>query len=81
MSSNKPSGLFHPTFSPNDQNDYLQEAYGKDYGVKDCPICSKKFIPAPSHIYKDPKTQRKVCSYSCAVKAKQWDSAQYSTVR
>ena len=36
-----------------------------------CPVCGKTFVPAPYHVYKEAgraKT-RKVCSYSCMLKA------------
>lgn len=32
--------------------------------LKVCPICKKKFAPAPSHYYKI-SYERLVCSYSC----------------
>lgn len=36
-------------------------------GIKICPICGKKFIPAVNHIYKVyvGRTYKKVCSWSC----------------
>lgn len=33
-----------------------------------CPVCKKKFYPAPQHIYKN-KKGAKVCSYTCARKS------------
>ena len=33
--------------------------------VEKCPICKKKFIPAPMHIYK--VRGRNVCSYTCTL--------------
>ena len=32
-----------------------------------CPICGKKFIPEPLHVYKDKSDPDKkpVCTYSC----------------
>lgn len=35
-----------------------------------CPVCGKEFVPAPMHVYKMPtKEGRRVCTYSCALKA------------
>ncbi len=33
--------------------------------IRVCPICGKKFVPAPFHLYKVGK--RKVCSYTCTL--------------
>lgn len=33
-----------------------------------CPICEKKFVPAPYHSYKM-RGGRLVCSYSCTLRA------------
>lgn len=30
-----------------------------------CPICGKKFIPAPLHVYRDKRSMKRVCSWSC----------------
>lgn len=32
---------------------------------KECPICGKKFIPAPQHVYRDRRSTKMVCSWSC----------------
>ena len=34
-----------------------------------CPVCKKSFIPAPKHIYRDKRTNHKVCSWSCVLKS------------
>lgn len=34
-----------------------------------CPICSKKFVPAPFHIYKTRRGGRLVCTYSCMLES------------
>ena len=36
-----------------------------------CPICGKKFVPAPEHIYRDKRVWngRFVCSYGCVIKS------------
>jgi hypothetical protein len=44
-----------------DYRDHIREAV--------CPICNKKYVPAPFHAYKDYKKQRLVCSWSCAVES------------
>lgn len=38
------------------KREYIQE--------KTCPICNKRFVPAPMHIYKI-KYGKLVCSYKC----------------
>ena len=37
--------------------------YGQDL-IK-CPICKKKFLPAPMLVYRVGDPERRVCSYSC----------------
>lgn len=32
-----------------------------------CPVCNKKFVPAPYHIYKTSAGGRLVCTYSCVL--------------
>lgn len=38
-----------------------------------CPVCGKKFLPAPAHVYKDQRSwkhkARMVCSWGCVVKS------------
>lgn len=34
-----------------------------------CPICHKKFIPAPMHMYREAPKGKKVCSYKCRCEA------------
>lgn len=47
--------------------------------VKTCPICGKRFVPAPMHIYHvDTNGTRKyMCSYSCWKEAKRRKSVGY----
>lgn len=33
-----------------------------------CPVCGKKFLPAPQHIYKTSPAGRLVCTYHCMIK-------------
>ena len=33
-----------------------------------CPVCGKKFLPAPEHIYKTCPSGRFVCGWNCLVK-------------
>lgn len=35
-----------------------------EYGLIECPICKKKFYPAPQHAWKI-TGDAKVCSYHC----------------
>ena len=35
-----------------------------------CPVCGKKFIPAPLHRYKN-RRSKLVCSYECVLKDQQ----------
>lgn len=39
--------------------------------VRTCPICGKKFVPAPEHVYRvrGKKTNGLVCTYSCVLKS------------
>lgn len=30
-----------------------------------CAVCGERFIPAPLHSYKNPKTHAKYCSWTC----------------
>lgn len=32
-----------------------------------CPICHKRFIPAPQHVYKTQDKRRYICSYHCVL--------------
>lgn len=43
------------------------EGQENNSGVKICPVCGKKFIPAVNHIYKVyiDRRYRKACSWSC----------------
>lgn len=43
------------------------EGQKNNSGVKICPVCNKKFIPAVNHIYKVyiKGSYKKVCSWSC----------------
>lgn len=34
-----------------------------------CPVCGKRFLPAPLHSYKHYKTKAKVCTYSCSLRS------------
>lgn len=34
-----------------------------------CPVCNKKFIPAPYHIYKTARGRKLVCTYTCMLKS------------
>ena len=35
-----------------------------------CPVCGKQFFPYPQHVFKDKRTKKKVCSYSCILNSK-----------
>lgn len=43
-------------------NDF--NALGKCVPLKECPVCKKKFVPAPEHAWKI-KYDTLVCSYTC----------------
>lgn len=30
-----------------------------------CPVCGMAFIPAPYHAYRDRRSRKRVCSWSC----------------
>jgi hypothetical protein len=32
-----------------------------------CPVCGKRFIPAPMHVFKTPTGSRYICTYSCVL--------------
>lgn len=36
---------------------------------KTCPICKKKYVPAPYHAYRESPKGRLVCSYHCALES------------
>lgn len=41
------------------------------YSLKEtkCPVCKRKFIPAPEHIYKECRGKRLVCTYRCMLES------------
>lgn len=42
---------------------------GKTYAERSlvCPVCGKRFVPAPYHVFKEHRTSaRLVCSWTCA---------------
>lgn len=41
-----------------------------DYKCEVCPVCGKEFYPTPLHVYKLGTKKKKVCSYTCMLKAK-----------
>lgn len=41
-----------------------QRSGGESFITHKCPVCGKKFVPAPMHVYKTTKGQA-VCSWSC----------------
>lgn len=57
----------------NGGNDETNVAEERDesvcFGIRDCicPVCGKRFIPAPQHVYKQYKTKKKVCSWTCVI--------------
>jgi hypothetical protein len=62
---------------------YLDEYYQKHCLPIECPICGKKFIPAPEHYWKignygmESRDER-VCSYSCMRK---WEKEQEAEIK
>lgn len=43
--------------------------YRNNMVMQRCPICGKKFLVAPLHIYKSSKTHKKYCGWNCYRKA------------
>ena len=60
-------------------------ADGDVYGIseKKCPICGKKFIPAPLHVYKRSFTGKTkwLCSYHCLLAWDKRHPRNYTTVK
>ena len=40
-----------------------------------CPVCGKIFFPTPAHVYKDKRTPRYVCSWSCVLESERLKEA------
>ena len=36
-----------------------------------CPVCGKKFVPSPYHVYKTDNSRLRVCSWSCLCKSRE----------
>lgn len=51
---------------------HVKSPYKNEAGnVVTCPVCGKKFVPAPYHVYHEAggQSKKRVCSYNCAVVA------------
>ena len=44
------------------------------YDTRICPVCGKRFIPAPYHVYKDKRKEKYVCSYPCSLESERQDA-------
>jgi hypothetical protein len=41
----------------------------QNVGLHTCPICKKKFVPAPYHAWRTTNKGKLVCSYHCALES------------
>ena len=40
-----------------------------------CPVCGKDFIPAAEHVYRDKRSRKRVCTYSCMLTSEKLKAA------
>ena len=44
----------------------MSQEWVNQYKIVTCPVCGKKFLPAPQHAYRvRPSSGAPVCSYTC----------------